>query len=322
MSQIGESKGLLWIEAPVWYAIQRAVNKEPKLEVMGMGHATIDRDGVICMDDIIIPPQEVSGASVHTSAEDFMSLWGQLVAEHGEKWTEWCVYWHSHCSMGTGPSNTDTTELANVVKNNIPFAVGLVVNIRGEHTAWAEVTSPFECSVDLDVLVDTPVYTEWNEKVDGWMAEVKQKSFVVTQTTGIKKGTPLAGGRMVPVSQDYMQHMMEGVYGLVETDDDEEQLERDDGSLAAKAGLVIPAGTLASMNKDALDRLARSIIQGEAEGQCDAEHDDVRCVMIRGHKGKVHCGLHQQGNGTLPAYFLRSGKPPKLGQIRQEKLPI
>ena len=150
----GRTKAELMIDPSIWYALMRAARTKPTWEVMGVGHACIDADsGTIVMDDIYIPPQEVTGITVETSGQDFMKLWSDLVTRYQEKWTEWCIMWHSHCNMSTSPSTVDIDALATVVENNWPFAVGLVINVEGKATAWAEVRKPFAGSLYCDVYI-------------------------------------------------------------------------------------------------------------------------------------------------------------------------
>jgi proteasome lid subunit RPN8/RPN11 len=318
-NNIGETAGLLWIEAPVWYAIMRAAKTSPSLEVMGVGHASIDTNGVICMDDMIIPEQEVTPTHVDISGPTFMKLWDRLAREYKEKWHEWCIVWHSHCSMGTSPSGTDTRALAEVVKNNLPFAVSLVVNVKGEHTAWAETTKPFTSSVNLEVMVDEPIYPAWDERVDEWMKGVKKEVVEVMPFAGIEKMPyfqSFKNGKSAELVEAFGYDMFSVKPDGIEVNGADQQLLKD-----------FPTFVLPNLSQKAVRHLNKLVDDGDDRGIdiCIAERDDVPCCLAENHlmetKG-IHVGLYETNEGGVsPAYFTDKGTP-SVKAIRKAGLPV
>jgi proteasome lid subunit RPN8/RPN11 len=111
------------------------------LEVAGFARAHA-ADGVIIVDDVLVPPQDVGGAHADVEVEDLDWLMSTVLAR-GEQPKEWFVWWHSHVNMSTSPSSTDHNTLTELAKQaRAGFAIGLVINIKGEATGWAVYESP------------------------------------------------------------------------------------------------------------------------------------------------------------------------------------
>ena len=68
-----------------------------------------------------------------------------------------------------------------------------------------------------------------------------------------------------------------------------------------------------------MDRLARSIIAAQGgDYECGVTNGTVRCVIMKGHREKVHVGIVEGS----PAYFQANGEPPKVEAIRSSGWPI
>ena len=308
------TNGTLLILNPAWTMIRRAVLARPALEVYGMGHCVVDEDGMAIMDNIYIPPQEVTAGRFEVSGDELVKAFDGLVREHGEKWIEWCVMWHSHCGMGVNPSNTDTVNLARLVRNNMDYAIGLVVNVRGDAFAWAELTVPWETQAELDVIVGDANYPKLEKLVDAWMEHVVEKK--VTQ--------PVVQNALARRSPPWWQKEEEDALkaeaknGEHTSDDGPDP----DGCSAAddlmQMGLTFADGAIEKFSAKSIDKLAMSVIAGQREGSCDAEHGDIKCILVKNHKQKVHVGVVD----TMPAYFQASGKPPSVATIQTAGFPI
>ena len=307
------TNGTLLILNPAWTMIRRAVLARPALEVYGMGHCVVDEDGMAVMDNIYIPPQEVTAGKFEVSGDELIKAFSGLVKEHGPKWIEWCVMWHSHCGMGVDPSNTDTANLAQLVRNNMDYAIGLVVNVRGDAFAWAELTVPWETQAELDVIVGDANYPKLEKLVDGWMEHVVEKK--VTQP------------KLAPSAVVYRRQP----WWAKDEDKDEENKNgehtSDDGPSSEgwsasddlmQMGLTFADGAIEKFSAKSIDKLAVSVIAGQREGSCDAEHGDIKCILVKNHKQKVHVGVVD----TMPAYFQASGKPPSVATIQAAGFPI
>jgi hypothetical protein len=152
------------------------------LEVAGFAKARIDdAQGIITVEDVLIPPQEVGGAHADVDVEDLDWLMSTLLAR-GENPRDWFVWWHSHVSMSTSPSNTDHDTLFTLAQQSwAGFAVGLVVNVKHEHTGWVAYRSPIlpnkwveqNLPVEVEELAD-PVLAaqvaDMMENVSEWIA--------------------------------------------------------------------------------------------------------------------------------------------------------
>ena len=317
-----KTQGTLVIEPPIWYALMRAANAKPTLEVLGVGHARVEDTGEVVMDDLYIPPQKVTGASVDMSGDVMMRLWNDLVARYGEHWHEWCIMWHSHCSMGTSPSGTDTDALANVVENNWPFAVGLVVNVKGEATAWAEIRKPIASSFDLDVIVPQVEFNEWDEKVDEWMEKV-EREVIVTKSPVVTTGVVRPNGSAKDDSDDDG-----GMGSLFYRGNDAASYDAWEAFLEESNGVAVGPGISADLQNDpniergAIDRLANLILAAGKRGvkKCKRSTGNVRCILAKGHEVETK-GVHVAVVEQMPNYFLDLGVPA-ISRIKEAGLPI
>ena len=131
-----------------------AANYNGNLEVGGFGKTEII-DGVIVVTDIIIPPQIVEGAHTDIDVERGDMDWMmRFLADRGESFDQWRLWWHSHANMQTTPSGTDTNTLAMLARNLDPWFAGLVINVRGDRTAFLCVSYPVALRADkLDLVV-------------------------------------------------------------------------------------------------------------------------------------------------------------------------
>lgn len=299
------TNGVLYLTSECWAMMRRAETKSRGLEVYGCGHATIDGD-MLVMDDLYIPPQTVTPGSIDVSGKEFLKMWDYLAATYGDKWTEWCVYWHSHCDMSVSPSLTDTDALAEVVANNLPYAVGLITNYDRRTHAWVELTRPWSMSAPLDVLVESPSYPDLFDRVDKMMEQVEERR--VVSVPGYSRRVR---------NDDDMAKLIEDYYaqeeaGVLTGDDDGRALATLD-----QAGITVAATE--RLPTKAVDRLALAILEaGNGKGGCKAAQGSVKCILIAGHKQKIHVGVLEGS----PAYFQSNGEPPKVAAIRAAGWPI
>ena len=73
------TNGTLVILNPAWTMIRRAVLARPALEVYGLGHCVVDEDNIAIMDDVYIPPQEVTTGKFEVSGDALVKVFDGLI---------------------------------------------------------------------------------------------------------------------------------------------------------------------------------------------------------------------------------------------------
>ena len=306
------TSGTLLILNPAWTMIRQAVLARPSLEVYGMGHCVIDEDGIAVMDDIYIPPQDVMAGKFEVSGDELVKAFDSLIREYGEKWIEWCVMWHSHCTMNSvEPSTTDVVNLAQIVRNNMDYAIGLIVNVSGDAFAWAEMTKPWETQAELDVIIGDAHYPKLAKKVDAWMEHVVEKKVAVVQHGALRRVPPW----WQKEEEEALAAEAMKKNGGHASDDGPEWSAADD---LMQLGLTFADGGLDKYSKKSIDRLARAVVEGSVGDGCDAQHAEVSCILVKDHKQKVHVGIID----GMPAYFQNGGKSPSVDHIKSVGFPI
>ena len=119
-------------------------------EVIGLLVISEQATGGLLIEDILLPKQEVSGASC-TMLPD------KDITDYAEKNPGKIMgWWHSHVNMGTFHSWTDDSTLNGWGGGKVPYAVSLVVSLPNELKAWIQYFTPIEidkAEVDLKVLL-------------------------------------------------------------------------------------------------------------------------------------------------------------------------
>lgn len=107
------------------------------------------KNGIIFVEDIIFPEQEVGCASVDMDGKVLI----KLRKEYGSKCNRILGEWHSHCKMGKSWSTTDEEEMINPWADVRDVSVFIVSNDDG-HNVRVELRKPFWVSIDeLDYCV-------------------------------------------------------------------------------------------------------------------------------------------------------------------------
>lgn len=158
--------------------IRYAVQARKTHEIQGFGQLERSRAGDLWVTDIIIPPQEVMGASVDTTPKELEALM-LAMAEQGQVLADWPLWWHSHAKMGVFASGTDTGTLSAFSKEFGGVAVGLVTNADDEYYSWyagwnqMKDGTEFFSQGKLDVLVETEQDEDLKAEVAEYMEHVK-----------------------------------------------------------------------------------------------------------------------------------------------------
>ena len=314
----------LWLSESVAYMLLAAARTTETLEVGGLLAVTVEPEfDSLLIEDILIPPQVAEGAHFEVPPEQFVvwlnGLAEKEMAEHGQSpWVRWRGVWHSHCSMGVTPSGADTDQVHDIasVENNVDWAIGLIVNVRGDMGAWISGCRPVEWSAKLDVAIVNALHPELDERVSKAMKHVKGRK----TTAGVKQAHYWPGGG--------------GTGPVTDSDDDlvtEAEAKADEFlemlamfNIDAAAWEVMTTEAQASVkhiyegfHKDekpsvTVDHLKRGNGRVMGEGLCfrtakTSTGESVYCRLSKGVKHPTHVGIKADGT---PAYFYEEGQEP------------
>lgn len=100
-------------------------------EINGLGRIQNDNFGIPYVSEVVILPQEVTGAHANISVEEIEKFYD---SKPEEERAEWCFQWHSHVNMGTGPSGTDENDWNGLIQL-IPNLTVMIINRQRQYTA-------------------------------------------------------------------------------------------------------------------------------------------------------------------------------------------
>lgn len=142
-------------------------------EIAGWLTGKYNKDGIF-LNDILIPKQEVTGASVDINTNGCV----ELVKEFKEKCKDIIGYMHSHAGMSTFWSTVDDENIKNIMEPRKFFV--FIVSSRGEHLVRLEVREPFKISVDN---IGYIVHSKENEKLKNEIDKEIEKKVVKKVTS-------------------------------------------------------------------------------------------------------------------------------------------
>jgi len=141
-------------------------------EIAGWITGTITKDKII-LEELLIPHQEVGGASVDMDGKQI----AQLRKEYGNKCKRIIGEWHSHVGMGCFWSSTDEDLIEQFMK---PRKMAIfIVSSKGKHLVRLESKEPFKISIDklkFEVEEDTKVKKKLEKEIK---KKVTEKSYPV-----------------------------------------------------------------------------------------------------------------------------------------------
>ncbi len=124
------------------------------------------KDGVIVLEKLLIPEQEVGSASVKMKGKDLV----KLRQEYGDECKRIIGEWHSHNTMMASWSGIDEDDFIKPFTENRDLSIFVVSGCNG-HLVRLEVRKPFFMSIDK-----IPFIVEENAKVKRWCErEIKKK---------------------------------------------------------------------------------------------------------------------------------------------------
>lgn len=166
-----------------------------------------EKDGEvkIVLDDLLIPYQDVSSASVDTEAKDLIAL----RKEYKDKCLKIIGHWHSHNTMGSFFSGTDEDMMKEFSENkNICI---FIVSSKGEHLIRAVLKNkPFEMKIEnlpYKISFETELQKEIEEQIKIKVRKPKENTIVnvsygtSTSYTDLKKLKREIAGKVI-----YLQH--------------------------------------------------------------------------------------------------------------------
>ena len=122
---------------PLAYAKMVKLIEVYETEVAWHGVAKRDErdESTFWIEDILVYPQTVSGATVNTDQEKYTNWVNQL---EDDQFNNLKMQGHSHVRMGTSPSMTDTSHQKEIIEQlrGDMFYIFMIWNKRMEHTMW------------------------------------------------------------------------------------------------------------------------------------------------------------------------------------------
>lgn len=130
LTQNANKKASLEVSVIAKKKMQALVDKFSK-EVAWHGIAKKEKDGDYIIEDIIVYPQKVTGATVTTDQEKYQ-MW--LYEQPDEVFQNLRMQGHSHVNMGVTPSSVDETYYAGIVDQlkDDDFYIFLIMNKKGD----------------------------------------------------------------------------------------------------------------------------------------------------------------------------------------------
>lgn len=145
-------------------------------------------DDIYVIDDVLVYPQEVTGATVE-SADDLYNEWyDSLPVETLLKIKCNC---HSHVNMSTSPSGTDDNDVKKVLSNMTGdmFRIFMIWNKRLEYSARIYDLGKNVLFENNDISVNV-LEAEIGDFLADVKEKVKEKSYVVKKATSVTTYTP------------------------------------------------------------------------------------------------------------------------------------
>ena len=144
-------------------------------------HGTISRTAnVFTIEDILLFPQEVTGAAVIPDATEYTTWLNEIPDDTFNKMR---FHGHSHVNMGVTPSGTDTTFQENITQNLEDFYVFIITNKAG--AIWASIVDVVNNLIyeTADITVKIPVSAEAQWATEQTALYVKEH--VIATSAGI-----------------------------------------------------------------------------------------------------------------------------------------
>lgn len=191
----------IYIESKAWEQIQAGVHfQDLEFQFFGRGYYADEQPdpdscpGFYVLQEIIIPPQEVTGAFTDNGDGDAaVASFNFILMEAvrlGLPISGWGFWGHSHVNMPTGPSTTDVETMCKFAESWGGRAIGAVFNQKNEVTGFGAGPHPIFPGLrmvhmtSLSVVYETPEPRPYAAQALEWMkANVKRRVASASTTT-------------------------------------------------------------------------------------------------------------------------------------------
>ncbi len=145
-------------------------------------HGTVDRlaTGDYCITEIMMYPQEITGATV-TSNDDKYPLW--LMKQPDEVFNKMRFQGHSHVNFGATPSGVDTTLYNNMLQtlSDDDFYIFFIMNKKAEY--WIQIYNLAENIVYEKDDVELAILLSDGTTMDTWYDEQTKENIIEKKVT-------------------------------------------------------------------------------------------------------------------------------------------
>ena len=145
-------------------------------------HGTVDRlaTGDYCITEIMMYPQEITGATV-TSNDDKYPIW--LMKQPDEVFNKMRFQGHSHVNFGATPSGVDTTLYNNMLQtlSDDDFYIFFIMNKKAEY--WIQIYNLAENIVYEKDDVELAILLSDGTTMDTWYDEQTKENIIEKKVT-------------------------------------------------------------------------------------------------------------------------------------------
>ena len=158
------------IISEIAYKKMRTLVAQYDKELAWHGTVTVTEDGTYRIEDILVYPQLVTGATVE-SDDDLYPLW--LDELDDDVFNKIRMQGHSHVNMGVTPSGTDTDFYSTLTKHINDFYIFIILNKSNKmHIELHDIKNNvlYE-DTDINVQYEGKDYTSWcNKQIDEYIS--------------------------------------------------------------------------------------------------------------------------------------------------------
>ena len=190
-TKLKEQKKIKVFFTPEAYCKMTTLIKGCEKEIAWHGTVKQTEDGNYIITDILMYPQEITGATV-TSNDEKYPMW--LMQQPDEVFNKIRFQGHSHVNFGATPSATDLTLYNNMLQtlSNEDFYIFMIMNKKAE--TWIQIYNLAENVVYENNDIEIAVLLG-NKTSMEWFGEQCRDNIVERKVTYAVPTTPVIGGR-------------------------------------------------------------------------------------------------------------------------------
>ncbi len=185
-----DSKPTIYIERAAWNKIQ-ALCDACEGEVGGYMLVHEAPDIPLLITDILVPEQEVTGASVDLEGKNWLAnMLAEAETQFGrEVDAEIRGSWHSHGTMGAFASGVDTNAFAEWLRasSECPYIIELISNKRHEVKLFYEQAHPIPFRIECELTIAAPpnAWVEWAKTTKEAKVKSKYAAYKANDYSGV-----------------------------------------------------------------------------------------------------------------------------------------